>query len=48
MVERGASDLASHVADLVDSTESSFKTLYDDEMSCGIRLGILLRSYLWC
>ncbi|MDC3376337.1 formate--tetrahydrofolate ligase [Gammaproteobacteria bacterium] len=29
---RGAADLASHVADLVDSNESSFKTLYDDEM----------------
>jgi formate--tetrahydrofolate ligase len=30
---KGAADLASHVADLVDSNESSFKTLYDDEMS---------------
>ena len=29
----GASDLATHVADLVDSTESSFKTLYEDDMS---------------
>ena len=29
----GASDLATHVADLVDSSESSFRTLYDDEMS---------------
>ena len=28
----GAADLASHVADLVDSNESSFKTLYDNEM----------------
>jgi formate--tetrahydrofolate ligase len=30
---KGAADLATHVADLVDSNESSFKTLYDDEMS---------------
>jgi formate--tetrahydrofolate ligase len=30
---KGAADLASHVADLVDSNKSSFKTLYDDEMS---------------
>ena len=30
---KGAADLASHVADLIDSNESSFKTLYDDEMS---------------
>ena len=29
----GASDLAAHVSDLVDSTESSFKTLYEDDMS---------------
>ena len=29
----GASDLATHIADLVDSSESSFRTLYDDEMS---------------
>jgi formate--tetrahydrofolate ligase len=29
---KGASDLASHVAELVDGNESSFKTLYDDEM----------------
>ena len=29
----GASDLATHVAGLVDSSESSFRTLYDDEMS---------------
>ncbi len=29
---KGAADLASHVAELVDSNESSFKTLYDDEM----------------
>ena len=29
----GASDLATHVADLVDSSESSFRTLYDDELS---------------
>jgi formate--tetrahydrofolate ligase len=29
----GAADLASHVADLVDKNESSFKTLYDDDMS---------------
>jgi len=29
----GASGLATHVADLVDSSESSFRTLYDDEMS---------------
>ena len=29
----GASDLATHVADLVYSSESSFRTLYDDEMS---------------
>jgi formate--tetrahydrofolate ligase len=29
----GASDLATHVADLVDSSESSFRTLYDDDMS---------------
>jgi formate--tetrahydrofolate ligase len=29
----GASDLATYVADLVDSSESSFRTLYDDEMS---------------
>jgi formate--tetrahydrofolate ligase len=29
----GASDLAAHISDLVDSTESSFKTLYEDEMS---------------
>lgn len=29
----GASDLATHVADLVDSSASSFRTLYDDEMS---------------
>ena len=30
---KGAADLASHVAELVDGNESSFKTLYDDEMS---------------
>jgi formate--tetrahydrofolate ligase len=30
---KGAADLASHVADLVDSNKSSFQTLYDDEMS---------------
>ena len=30
---KGAADLASHVADLVDSKESTFKTLYDDQMS---------------
>ena len=30
---KGAADLASYVADLVDSKESAFKTLYDDEMS---------------
>ena len=30
---KGAADLASHVADLVDRKESAFKTLYDDEMS---------------
>ena len=30
---KGAADLASNVADLVDSKESAFKTLYDDEMS---------------
>ena len=29
----GASDLAAHISDLVDSTESSFKALYEDEMS---------------
>ena len=29
----GASDLAAHISDLVDSTESSFKTLYEDDMS---------------
>ncbi len=29
----GASDLAAHISDLVDSTESSFKTLYEDNMS---------------
>ena len=29
---KGASDLASHVTELVDGNESSFKTLYDDEM----------------
>jgi len=29
----GASDLAAHISDLVDSTESSFKTLYQDDMS---------------
>ena len=29
----GASDLAAHISDLVDSTESSFKTLYKDDMS---------------
>ena len=29
----GAADLASHVADLVDKNESSFETLYDDDMS---------------
>ena len=25
--------LAAHISDLVDSTESSFKTLYEDDMS---------------
>jgi formate--tetrahydrofolate ligase len=30
---RGAADLAAHVTELVDNNESSFKTLYDDEMS---------------
>ena len=30
---KGAADLASYVADLVDSKESAFKTLYDDKMS---------------
>jgi formate--tetrahydrofolate ligase len=30
---KGAADLASHVAELVDNKESAFKTLYDDEMS---------------
>jgi formate--tetrahydrofolate ligase len=29
---RGAADLAAHVTELVDNNESSFKTLYDDEM----------------
>ena len=29
----GASDLAAHISDLVDSTESSFKPLYEDDMS---------------
>ena len=29
----GASDIAAHISDLVDSTESSFKTLYEDDMS---------------
>ena len=29
---KGAADLASHVAELVDGNESSFKTLYDNEM----------------
>ena len=29
----GASDLAAHISDLVDSTKSSFKTLYEDDMS---------------
>ena len=29
---KGAADLASHVAGLVDGNESSFKTLYDNEM----------------
>ena len=29
----GAADLAAHISDLVDSTESSFKTLYEDDMS---------------
>ena len=29
----GASELAAHISDLVDSTESSFKTLYEDDMS---------------
>ena len=29
----GASDLAAHISDLVDSTESSFKTLYEDDIS---------------
>jgi len=29
----GASDLAAYISDLVDSTESSFKTLYEDDMS---------------
>ena len=29
---KGASDLASHVAELVDGNESAFKTLYDNEM----------------
>jgi len=30
---QGAADLAAHVAELVDSKESAFKTLYDDEIS---------------
>ena len=30
---KGAADLAQHVAELVDSNQSSFKTLYDDELS---------------
>jgi formate--tetrahydrofolate ligase len=29
----GAADLAQHVAELADSNQSSFKTLYDDELS---------------
>jgi formate--tetrahydrofolate ligase len=29
----GASELAAHISDLVDSTKSSFKTLYEDDMS---------------
>jgi formate--tetrahydrofolate ligase len=29
----GASELAAHISDLVDSTKSSFKTLYKDDMS---------------
>ena len=29
---KGAADLATHVAELVDSNDASFKTLYDDEM----------------
>ena len=30
---KGAADLAQHVAELADSNQSSFKTLYDDELS---------------
>lgn len=30
---KGAADLAIHISELVDSKESSFKTLYDDDMS---------------
>ena len=30
---KGAADLAQHVAELADSNQSSFKTLYDDEQS---------------
>ena len=30
---KGAADLAQHVAELADSNQSSFKTLYDDEIS---------------
>ena len=30
---KGAADLATHVAELADSNNASFKTLYDDEMS---------------
>jgi formate--tetrahydrofolate ligase len=29
----GASELAAHISDLVDSTKSTFKTLYEDDMS---------------
>jgi formate--tetrahydrofolate ligase len=40
----GASDLATHVADLVDSSESSFRTLYDDEMSLWDKTRHIARS----
>jgi formate--tetrahydrofolate ligase len=39
----GASELAAHISDLVDSTKSSFKTLYKMICLCGKRQNILLK-----
>ena len=44
----GASELAAHISDLVDSTKSSFKTLYKDDIVSVGKDKTYCSNYLWC